>query len=310
MIEEETTLSYKSKHSGKMHACGHDGHMAMLLGFAEELDSIDETMCENNVLLVFQPSEETVGGAKPICDTGIFDKMNTKVIVGFHVYPFLKKSQIGSRPRELMARVSEVEIKVIGKSTHCAQYASGIDPIEMASDLLLRLYKMEKSEISKEEYRLLRFGLFHGGTVQNIIPEHVTLKGSIRSFNDNVFDFIVRRVKEIIVEIEKQYQGSIEFNYSDGYPMLLNDESLYGDIKESLSNNMDFIEMKEPLMIAEDFSFYCNKMPGCFMFLGTGTNIALHNCKFDFDEEILDTGINAYLKIMNFDLDKYSILKG
>ncbi len=305
-IKEETLLPFSSQHANKMHACGHDNHMAILLGFAEELSTLDDTAFENNILLVFQPSEETVGGAKPLCESGIFEKTNTKAITGIHVYPFVDKAVIASRALELMACASEVTITITGKSTHCAQAKMGIDPIEVGAKLLLKLYEMEKNEITIEHYRLVKFGLFQAGTVRNIIPDTCQLEGTIRSFSQAVFDFIITRVKEIIKELEDEFGCTIDFSYTEGYPPLINDACLYGDIKSMLCEEFIFEELDEPLMIAEDFSFYCKKMPGCFLFLGTGKDIALHNSKFDVNEAILSTGIQAYLKLMNVDLNKHN----
>lgn len=298
-IQEETNVEFASLHQGRMHACGHDGHMAMLLGFAEELNALPDEAFENNVLLVFQPSEETVGGAKPICDSGIFEKTKTKAIFGTHLYPFLKKGAIGSRPKEFMACASEVTITVKGKSTHCAEKENGIDSIEVAAQLLCRLYAMEKNEIAKEQYRVLRFGHFTGGTVRNILPEITIMEGSYRSFYPEVFDFMIQRTEQIIKELEEEFGCTITFEHTEGYPPLLNSETLFSTLKSSLQDKFEFVQFEKPFMIAEDFAFYCKKMPGCFMYLGTGTGIALHNCHFDFDEAILQNGIQAYLTLMN-----------
>lgn len=304
-IQEETGLPFASKHEGKMHACGHDGHMAMLLGFAEELSQLKDEAFKNNVLLVFQPSEETVGGAKPICESGIFEKTNTKAIFGTHLYPFLEKGAIGSRPNEFMASCSEVTIEVNGKSTHVAEPNKGIDSIEIAAELLCRLYKMEREEIKEKEYRILKFGLFQGGTVRNILPETTIMLGGYRSFHASVFNQMITRTNEIIDELQERFGCKIKFDHTDGYPALINDEKMFQYLKNTLQDEFEFVQFEKPFMIAEDFSFYCQKMPGCFMYLGTGTGIALHNCQFDFDEEILQNGIQAYLKLMNVAGDVY-----
>lgn len=298
-IQEETGLPFSSTHEGKMHACGHDGHMAMLLGFAEELSELKDDEFKNNVLLVFQPSEETIGGAKPICESGIFEKTKTKAIFGTHLYPFLTKGAIGSRPNEFMACASEATIVVHGKSTHAAESDKGIDPIEISAELLCRLYKMEREEIEASQYRILKFGKMIGGTVRNIIPETATLEGSYRSFYPEIFDFMIRRTNEICAELEARFGCHIEFKHTEGYPPLINDEAMFNVLKKTVATKFQFVQFDKPFMIAEDFSFYCNKMPGCFMYLGTGTGIALHNCHFDFDESILQNGIQAYLMLMN-----------
>ncbi len=297
-IKEETGLDFTSKHAGIMHACGHDGHMAILLGFAEEISQIKKADFKYNVLLVFQPSEETIGGAKPICESGIFKEKNTFAILGTHVYPFLEKGAIGSRPNEFMSRCSEVDIEIIGKSVHAAESSNGIDPIEVGAELLTRLYAMERNELKPEDYRILKFGHFTGGTVRNIIPEKAYLGGSYRSFSDDVFNLMVDRTLEIASDLEKEYGCTINFNKTEGYPALINHEGLFNEVKKTLLKDFKFVQYNDPFMIAEDFSFYCKETAGCFIYLGTGTGIALHNCHFDFDEEILQTGIKAYLKLL------------
>ena len=297
-IQEETGLDFASRHPGKMHACGHDGHMAMLLGFAQELDQLDRSGWKNNILLIFQPSEETVGGAKPICDTGIFEKYNVKAIFGTHLWPFIPAGSIASRPDEMMAHASEVTVTVKGKSTHCAKPDEGIDALAIGAELLCRLYAMEK-KIAPNQYRILKFGNFHAGTVRNILPETAVLEGSYRSFQDATFDWMIDQTKAIMRQLEQETGCQIVFDYTEGYPAVINDAPLFAQA-QALLPQLQVLD--KPEMIAEDFAFYQRKIPGVFFFLGTGTGIALHNCHFDFDEQVLQEGIKTDLALMNIDL--------
>ena len=281
-----------------MHACGHDGHMAMLLGFAQELDQLDRSGWKNNILLIFQPSEETVGGAKPICDTGIFEKYNVKAIFGTHLWPFIPAGSIASRPDEMMAHASEVTVTVKGKSTHCAKPDEGIDALAIGAELLCRLYAMEK-KIAPNQYRILKFGNFHAGTVRNILPETAVLEGSYRSFQDATFDWMIDQTKAIMRQLEQETGCQIVFDYTEGYPAVINDAPLFAKA-QALLPQLQVLD--KPEMIAEDFAFYQRKIPGVFFFLGTGTGIALHNCHFDFDEQVLQEGIKTDLALMNIDL--------
>ena len=298
-IQEETGRSFTSLHPGVMHACGHDGHMAMLLGFAEELNHMDRHQWKNNILLVFQPSEETVGGADPICRSGIFERYNTKAIYGTHVWPFLPAGVIGSRKNEMMAHASEVTITVHGKSTHAAKPKEGIDALGICADLLCRLYNMEK-EIDPAQYRILKFGKLHAGTVRNILPDTAVMEGSYRSFQDETFDHMIHQTEKIISELMEQTGCTIDFEHTEGYPAVMNHAGLFDQVTQMLP---DLQILKEPQMIAEDFAFYQKKMPGVFFFLGTGTGIALHNCHFDFDEQILQSGITMDIDLMNTELE-------
>ncbi len=298
-ISEATDLPFASQHEGIMHACGHDCHMAMLLGFAEELNELPKENFENNILLIFQPAEETIGGAKRICDTDIFIKTNTKAILGVHMHPSIPMGVIGSKANEFMTKTSEVDITIIGKSAHCAEYKKGIDAIEISAKLIHRLYEFERSAFSNKEYRLLKFGQIEGGNMRNILPDTVTLKGTYRSFSPKIFAAMINRTIEIIRELEGEYNCEIRFEYNEGYPALINDEDLYTKVRLCLEDTEKFHEFEKPFLISEDFSYYAKVKPACFMYLGTGKEFQLHSNIFDVNEEALENGINAYLKLMN-----------
>lgn len=297
-VTEETGLEFASKHPGRMHACGHDGHMAILLGFAEELDAMDRSAWKYNILLVFQPSEETVGGARPILETGVFEKFQVKAIYGTHVYPFLPAGVIGSRSGELMAHASEVTVTLHGKSTHCAKPDEGIDALAAGAELLCRLYALEKS-FDPGIYRLLKFGNFHAGTVRNILPETCVMEGSYRSFQPEVFAKLIDGSQNIMRQLEQETGCQIDFAYTEGYPAVINDADLFKQV-QALCPELTVLD--KPEMIAEDFAFYQERVPGVFLFLGTGTGIPLHNCHFTFDEAILQSGIRTYIRLMETEL--------
>ncbi len=295
-VLEQNDVPYKSKHEGRMHACGHDGHMAIMLEFAHVIKNIYQTF-PYNVLLIFQPGEETPGGAKPILDTGLFEKYHVKYVFGYHLWPYMPKGSISTKPNEFMAKVAEITIKVNGVSAHAAKYQDGCDALYAASDLLMRLYQMEQNEIDPSVHRLLRFGKMEAGSVRNVIANCATMEGSIRSFDDQVFEFMLKRVYEISKEIEQLHQVKVEIQLSNGYPALINDEKLVQQIMKQSERHIHILE--KPEMISEDFAFYLQKARGVFFYLGTGTNIALHSDNFDFDEELLYTAV-----AMNIDLCK------
>jgi len=295
-VPEETGVSYCSVHEGAMHACGHDGHMAMLLALAWDLDQIIHTL-PHNVLLIFQPAEETTGGAGDICATGVLAKYGVKRIYGFHLWPMLKKNAVGSRPNEFMAKSSNLDILVEGKSAHCAYSEQGIDALAIGCQFVNELYQMEKQEIPASEYRLLKFGKMESGTVRNAISAKTVLQGSVRCFHEETGNFLFRRMEEIAANYEEKYQCRITIERHDGHPAVINDPLLFEEAKELLSD-FEFHIFDKPFMLAEDFSCYQKEVPGLFLFLGTGTNIPLHNSKFDFDEAVLRTGVEVYLKLL------------
>ena len=296
-IVEETGLPSRSIHEGIMHACGHDGHMAMLLAVAGELDRMIDTL-PHNVLLIFQPAEETTGGAADICASGILQKYGVKRIYGFHLWPTLEKYSVGSRAGEFMAKSSELDIIIEGKSAHCASADEGVDALVIGCELTGALYRMEKLELPATEYRLLKFGKMESGTVRNAISGRTVLEGSVRYFHEETGDFLFRRIREIADSLEKTYGCRISLERTDGHPAVINDFKLFMEAKELLSKDYRFHIFEKPFMQAEDFSCYQQAVPGLFLFLGTGSEIPLHNGKFDFDEEVLMTGVDIYLKLL------------
>jgi amidohydrolase len=298
-IVEQTNAPYCSCHEGKMHACGHDGHMAMLLALAGELNErIESLSC--NVLLIFQPAEETTGGAGDICATGILSDYSVKKIYGIHLWPMIKKHAIASRPGEFMAKSSEIDIEIRGKSAHCAEAEEGIDALWIGCKLLNDLYEMVQNELAKQAFCLLKFGKLTSGTVRNAISDRTELQGTLRCFDMETFHYVLKRMDEIAANYEQKYLCSITVKHTEGYPPVINDPNLFEESRKALQE-FDFTIFEKPFMLAEDFSFYQQKVPGLFLFLGTGTSIPLHNNKFDFDEEILETGVQVYLKLLELE---------
>lgn len=291
-VTEATGRSFASLHEGCMHACGHDGHMAMLLTFAHRLAAYYKEL-PHNVVLIFQPGEETPGGAEPLCKSGIFEQYHIKRIFGFHLWPMLDKGVIATRKEEFMARSSEVNITITGKSAHAAKYKEGIDALEIASRYLLDLYRMEQEELTEETYRLLRFGLFQSGTVRNVVANQAHLEGTLRAFQEETYQYLKHRLFALAKPYE-EIGATFAFEISSGYPAVINDAQL---VDQVLKMDPTITLLKEPEMISEDFSHYQRKVPGVFFFLGTGTGIALHAHNFDFDEEVLVHGVEVYEKL-------------
>jgi len=292
-IQEKTGAPYASTHAGCMHACGHDGHMAILLELARQLSQKESLM--HNVLLIFQPAEETTGGAKDICDTGIFQKHNVKAIFGLHLWPGLEAGVIASRKNELMARSCEVTVDIYGKSAHIAKAAEGRDALMAGAELYRRAVNMEAA-LPANIYRLLKFGKFHSGTVRNALSAHTHMEGSLRAFQDDIFDSLAEGLKQICRDTEAEYGCTVQLHLNSGYPAVLNPEDLYDRVRSRVS----FRELAEPAMTAEDFSWYQRYLPGMFFFLGLGDTPALHADTFDFDESILQKGADFFENLAEY----------
>ena len=286
-IQENTRLSFASQHPGKMHACGHDGHMAILLELARRLN--EKKTLGYNVLLVFQPAEETTGGAKDLCDTGIFKQYRVKAIFGLHLWPGLAKGKIFSRRKEMMSRSCEVKVDITGKSAHIAKSDEGIDAMAAGVAFYNRVMAMEAAQPPKV-FRLLKFGKMESGTVCNAISGHTRLEGSLRAFQDDVFYALRAGIVSIGKDVERLTGCTVNIYMNDGYPAVMNPPELYDRVKKVVS----FEELDKPSMITEDFSWYQRTLPGLFFFLGLGDTPALHADDFDFDEEILIKGADFF----------------
>lgn len=286
-IQEKSMCPYRSVHTGKMHACGHDGHMAIALELARRLDKIDSL--PHNVLVVFQPAEETTGGAKDLCGTGIFHQYNTKAIFGLHLWPGLEAGAIASRRNEMMSRSCEVTVDITGKSSHIAKSWEGIDAMAAGVEFYTMVMELEKA-LPDHIFRLLKFGKLESGTVRNAISGHTRIEGSLRAFQDEVFYGLRDGILSIGKEIEKKTGCTVSIHMNDGYPAVMNTPELYDRIKPLVP----FRELESPSMITEDFSWYQREMPGVFFFLGSGDSPALHADNFDFDERILKKGADFF----------------
>jgi len=286
-IQEKNEAAYASAHPGKMHACGHDGHMAILLELARRLS--EKERLSHNVLLLFQPAEETTGGAKDLCETGILEEKRVTAIFGLHLWPGIEKGTIASRKRELMARSSEVTVDIYGKSAHIAKAGEGIDALEAAADFYLRALELERS-LPEDVYRLLKFGKFHSGTVRNALSAHTHLEGSLRAFQNDVFEGLRDGLAAIARKTENKFGCTVKLHFSDGYPAVMNPEALFDRVAKTVS----FEALESPCMTAEDFSWYQQYVPGMFFFLGLGDTPPLHADTFDFDEAVLPVGADFF----------------
>ena len=286
-IRENTKLSFASGHEGKMHACGHDGHMAILLELARRLNKKERL--DYNVLLVFQPAEETTGGAKDLCATGVFKEYNVKAIFGLHLWPGLAAGEIFSRRQEMMSRSCEVKVDIHGKSAHIAKAEEGIDAMAAGVRFYTRVMAMEAA-LPKKVFRLLKFGKMESGTVCNAISDHTRLEGSLRAFQDDVFYSLRAGIVSIGKDVERNTGCTVNIYMNDGYPAVMNPGDLYDRVRKCV----DFKELEKPSMITEDFSWYQKSLPGMFFFLGLGNAPALHADDFNFDENILAKGADFF----------------
>lgn len=290
-IQEQTGLPFASTHPGKMHACGHDGHMSMVLDLAVWLDSQNDL--KHNVLLIFQPAEETTGGAKDLCQSGVFEQYNVKCLFGLHLWPALPAGVVASRKKEMMSRSCEVSVTITGRSSHIAKAEEGLDALAAGVEFYRRAVALEQA-LSPEIYRLLKFGRMESGTVRNAVSGKTVLLGSLRAFQDEVFFGLQEGLRAIGRDIEKETGCTVDVHANDGYPAVWNPDELFDRVRNA---GVDFEILDKPVMISEDFSWYQRHLPALFFFLGCGPAPALHADDFTFDESILTVGADFWKQI-------------
>ena len=300
-IQEETDLPYQSQNKGVMHACGHDAHMAMLLGAATILSEMKKEL-KGNLAFIFQPAEEIGEGAKAMVEEGALEGANR--IFGLHVYSILPFGTLGYRPGPLMAAGDFFDVKITGKGGHGGLPHLTVDPIVIAANAISTLQTIVSREVDPAESAVISICKMNGGEAYNVIPETATFGGTIRSHKPELREDLPRRIKEILDGLVSGMRGSYELTLMSKFPATINDEEMTAFVvkvaKEILGE--DKLSLLRPLMGSEDFSFYLQKVPGTFAFLGVenkdkGIIYPHHHPKFNIDEDILPLGTALHVAV-------------
>lgn len=297
-VTEKCDIPFKSKHDGRMHACGHDGHMAMLLGFAKYMSS--QSDLKQSVVFIFQPAEEGPGGAKIIVESGVLKKYHVKQILGLHMFPGIDEGKMGFANGPMTAQNGEFDITITAKSAHGAQPHLGHDAIIAQSHLVQAFQSIVSRNINPLKPVVITIGTISGGEARNIIAGQVKLTGTLRVYDEDVYKLVKNRMYDISQGLSQTFQVDIDCHIVDYYPAVINDRALF-DLALQQYEPSEY-EVVEPLMIAEDFAFYLQEVPGMFAFVGSkneekGFINPLHSNLFNFDENILENGVNYYIKM-------------
>ena len=290
-IQEQADVEYKSKIDGMMHACGHDGHVAGLLGAAMILNELKDNL-HGNVKLVFQPAEERDGGALPMIEEGVLENPKVDAAFAAHLWGYLNEGEVHLKEGAMMASPDIFNIKVIGKGGHGAVPQESIDSIVITCQIVNSLQTIVSRKINPLDPVVITCGRIQGGDCHNVIPNEVELEGTIRTFNEETRNWVPKVMEDLIRGITTSQGAAYEFKYEPKYPALINDKYMTSFAKESLKKVVgeeNVFDLKEPNMGGEDFAYFAQKVPSAFIFVGIANNksepVIHHNPYFKWDSK-------------------------
>ncbi len=298
-IEEATGLPYASTVPGKMHACGHDGHTAMLLGAARYL--AETRNFAGQAVVIFQPAEEGGGGGKEMVDEGMMDRFGITEVYGMHNYPGMPVGQFGIRPGPTMAAADYITIDIEGKGAHAARPHLGIDPVLVGAQIIVAAQSVVARNVDPLKSAVVSIPMFRAGTADNVIPQTVQLRGTVRTLSEEVRVFVEKRLRELVEHTAAAYGAKATFTYRRNYPVLVNHARETGYAAE-VAGQIAGAERVDidlpPMMGAEDFSFMLNARPGAFIWIGNGDSAGLHHPAYNFNDEAIPFGTSYWVKLV------------
>ena len=315
-LQEVNTFPHASKHNGKMHACGHDGHTAMLLGAAHYLAK--QRNFDGTVYVIFQPAEEGGGGARKMIEDGLFEKYPMEAVFGMHNWPGQPVGSFGVTAGPMMASSNEFEVTVRGKGSHAAQPHKSIDPILVAVQIVQSWQTIVSRNLNPLLPAVLSVTQIHAGSATNIVPDEASLIGTVRTFGLDVLDMMEQRMKEIAEHTAAAFDAQVDFRFHRNYPPVINHEKetkFAVEVMKSIVGEEKVNDKVEPSMGAEDFSYMLQAKPGCYVFIGNGEGdhrsaghglgpCNLHNPSYDFNDELLPIGATYWVRLAESYLPK------
>lgn len=308
-IQERNQFPHASRHPGKMHACGHDGHVAMLLGAAQEI--AENRNFKGSVALIFQPAEEGGAGAQRMIDDGMFQRYPVDAVFAMHNWPGLQEGEFAAHAGAVMASSNEFSVKIQAKGAHAAMPDLGIDPVVIAAQLILAFQTIVSRNCKPVEPAVLSVTQIQAGEAINVIPDHAILQGTVRTFSIETLDLIEQHMNKLSTELCAAFGATAEMEFERKYPPTINSAEMAELAKNALKRVPEVTAVHTnlpPTMGAEDFAFMLQHKPGAYLWIGNGDGghrthghgigpCTLHNPSYDFNDKILPLGVKAWLAI-------------
>jgi hippurate hydrolase len=307
-MTERNTFDHASQHPGKMHACGHDGHVAMLLAAAKHLAK--HRNFDGTVYLVFQPAEEGGGGAREMMRDGLFDRFPMEAIFGAHNWPGMQVGQFAIKKGPCFASSNEFTITVRGKGGHAAMPHNGIDPVPVACQMVQAFQTIVTRNVRPIDPAVISVTMIHTGEATNVVPELCVMQGTVRTFTLEVLDIIERRMREVAEHTCAAFGATCEFKFSRNYPPTINHPAETEFVRRVMADVVGETNVQEfePTMGAEDFSYYLLEKPGAYFLIGNGDGshregghglgpCMLHNASYDFNDELIPLGATLWVRL-------------
>ena len=308
-VNEANTFAHASKHPGKMHACGHDGHTAMLLAAAQHLAK--HKHFDGTVVLIFQPAEEGGGGAREMIKDGLFDKFPVDAVFGLHNWPGMPVGTLAVSPGPVMASSNEFKITIRGKGCHAALPHNGIDPVPIACEMVQAFQTIVSRNLKPIDAGVISVTMIHAGDATNVVANSCELQGTVRTFTVEMLDLIERRMQTIAEHVSAAHEATCEFAFVRNYPPTINHVNEAAFTREVLSGivGADKVLAQEPTMGAEDFSYMLLEKPGAYFFIANGEGqhremghgggpCTLHNPSYDFNDDLIPLGGTVWVRMV------------
>jgi amidohydrolase len=307
-LHEKNEFAHRSRHDGRMHACGHDGHTTILLGAARYLATTRNF--DGTVYFIFQPAEEGGGGGRVMVEEGLFERFPVEAVYGLHNAPRYPTGKFFTRPGPVMAAAASFDLHITGRGAHAARPESGLDAIVAAAHVVTALQSVVSRTISPFDTAVVSVTQIHGGDAYNIIPEDVQIRGNCRSYRTEVMDQIEATIRRVAENTAAAYGTTARLDFRRGYPPLVNharETEIACDAAALVVGEPNVDRSGAPRMASEDFSYMLEARPGAFIFLGNGDSEGscdVHNPRYDFNDEILAVGASYFARLVETTLAK------